>query len=101
MAAIGPVARAGCATGDGQPGQVPSHATAQQLPPVFIGPDTTDGKSYDVPLDSAIVIVVGEGQEADWRGGVATPGLVTFQERGTRGSATFNPGFAPLGVGTT
>jgi hypothetical protein len=71
-----------------------------ELPaPVIVDVNEIDGTTVSVPLGN--VVVVNADDPTAWTATVADASVATFTPGSDDGSATFNPGFAPVQAGTT
>jgi hypothetical protein len=83
------------------PAPTESSMGSDVVSPIQIPVADSNGKTYDIPMNSMGYLNVPEGTEADWTAEFATAGVVEFTEGGTDGSATFVPGLTPVAEGST
>lgn len=71
------------------------------LPPVIVNANDIQGETIEVPLNTVLSINTGDLAVDSYTAEIADPSVVKFTQGKDDGSATFNPGFTPLKVGTT
>lgn len=76
-----------------------TQASSQLPAPVIVDATGLDGSTVSVPLGN--VVVVNADDPTAWTATIADPAIATFTAGSDDGSATFNPGFAPVQAGTT
>lgn len=104
-----PLLLAGCAPAASDAPSAGSSTTAapsesagtQALPPTIVSPGDLDGTDVTVIVDTALVVAVEEGTEAEWTGTTADATVAEFSGGGSTEGATFRPGFDARAIGST
>jgi hypothetical protein len=90
-----------CSNATPAPAPTESSMGSDVVSPIQIPVADSNGKTYDIPMNTTGYLNVADGTEADWTAEFATAGVVEFTEGGTDGSATFVPGLTPVAEGST
>jgi hypothetical protein len=93
---------AGCGSDDDDEDDAPpTEPTTSVLPPVFVDVDSLQGTTVEVRAGGAVVVTGDDETFTAWTATIADPTVVAFVPGRDDGSATFNPGFEALAVGST
>lgn len=96
------VVLAGCGSDDdGEDEPPPSEQSTSALPPVFVDVDSLQGTTVEVRDGGAVVVTGDDETFTAWTATIADPTVVSFVPGRDDGSATFDPGFEAVAVGST
>lgn len=78
-----------------------SSESSQLIGPISEAISSIDGKTIDATVGRNINLTGDDKTFDQWTATTSTPGIVTFKNGYTEGSATFNPGLTVDAAGTT